>query len=256
MLEEHGFTNAFSTRIGGISAMPEGALNLAGFNEDTRENIHENRRRFLELFEGDKRLATVYQVHSADVRRFDSPHDAASDNDEVRGDALTIDARAMPNVLIAVKIADCVPVLIGDVRTGAAAAIHAGWRGTLARIVTRTIERMQRDFDSRPQDLIAAVGPAALACCYEVGNDVITMFENHLGERAAQLFTPTHHGHAHIDLHQANADELIAAGVAPENIYCAPFCTMHDNNLFFSYRREKILHGRVGRLIACIGRAT
>lgn len=267
-LEMHGFTNLFSTRIGGVSPMPNNALNLAGFNEDAAANIFENRRRFLSILNSDDaisnddnaisnnkswRLATVYQTHSSDVHRFNSCDDI--DNDAVRCDALTIDASENPHVLISVKTADCVPVLLGDTRTGAAASIHAGWRGTVSGIVTRTIEAMKRDYGSHPQDIVAAIGAAALSCCYEVGSDVIKGFHNKRGREAEMLFTPTKDGHARIDLHRANNDELIAAGVKARNVYCAPCCTMHHNNLFFSYRKEKSVYGKVGRLMACIGKA-
>ncbi len=253
-LEQAGFTNGFSTRAGGVSPMPADALNLAGFNDDATDNIHENRRRFLSLFQGEWRLATVFQVHGCDVYNFDA-NDARDhvDNDEARCDAMTIDTHRAPDVLLGVKTADCVPVLIGDARTGAAAAIHAGWRGTVARIIPRTLESMSKTYGTRPEDCIAAIGPAALACCYEVGAEVINAFQQELGDDAAKLFTPTLPGHARINLHQANADQLVACGLDRDNIHLAPFCTMHHNDLFFSYRREKLARGRVGRLMAVIG---
>lgn len=253
-LEQAGFTNAFSTRTGGVSPMPSDALNLAGFNDDAADNIHENRRRFLSLFQGERRMATVFQVHGCDVHNFDA-NDAREhvDNDEARCDAMTIDARRAPDVLLAVKTADCVPVLIGDTRNRAAAAIHAGWRGTVARIVERTLERMSETYGTRPADCIAAIGPAALACCYEVGAEVVTAFQNEFKDDAAKLFIPTRPGHSRISLQQANADQLAVCGLDRDNIHLAPFCTMHRNDLFFSYRREKLAHGRVGRLMAVIG---
>lgn len=253
-LEQAGFTNAFSTRTGGVSPLPADALNLAGFNDDAADNIHENRRRFLNLFQREWRLATVFQVHGCEVHNFDAK-DARDrvDNDDARCDAMTIDARHTPGVLLGVKTADCVPVLIGDARTGAAAAIHAGWRGTLARIVPRTLERMSETYGTRPEDCIAAIGPAALACCYEVGAEVINAFQQEFKDDAAKLFIPTRPGHARINLHQANIDQLTACGLHAHNIHSAPFCTMHHNDLFFSYRQEKLARGRVGRLMAVIG---
>lgn len=252
-LEAAGFVNLFSSRIGGVSPMPADALNLAGFNEDEAANIHENRRRFLSVLDdGEKwRLATIYQTHSADVHRFESAGDEV-DNDKFKCDALTIDTRANPLTMIAVKTADCVPILLGDARTGAAASIHAGWRGTLSNIVTRTIEAMRRDYGTRGEDVIAAIGAAALGCCYEVGDDVIDAFLARDGKNES-LFIPTRPRHARIDLHLANKQELLSCGVREANIYLAPFCTMHDNDLFFSYRKEKHLHGKVGRLMASIG---
>jgi YfiH family protein len=252
-LEQDGFTNAFSTRLGGVSPMPQAALNLAGFNEDDAENIYENRRRFLKLFDGDWTLAGCWQVHGADVRIVANQQEAQP-KPGVLGDDEYCDALVSntPNVLLTVKTADCVPVLIGDAKTGAFAAVHAGWRGTSSSIVMKAIKQLETEYGASAADLRVAVGPAANTCCYEVGSDVIEKFKE-LFAQSEYLFTPTRTGHARIDLHAANRDQLIAAGVRPERIHLAPFCTMDQNDLFFSYRREKSLHGRVGRLMSVIG---
>ena len=247
-LERDGFINAFSTRLGGVSPMPQDALNLAGFDDDTAENIYENRRRFLRLFAGAWTLATCWQTHSANLRLVRDREEAQRDT--IRCDALTT---AAPRILLAVKTADCVPVLIGDTRTGACAAIHAGWRGTLASIVTRTLERMSAEYGTRPADARAAIGPAALGCCYEVGGEVIAAFRETF-PHAGALFTPTRENHARIDLHRANREQLIAAGLRADRIHTLPLCTMCRTDLFFSYRREKRARGRVGRLLSVIGR--
>lgn len=253
-LEDEGFANAFSTRLGGVSPMPSHALNLAGFNEDDAENIYENRRRFLKLFEGEWTLAGCWQMHGNDVRVVKS-EDEAKPKPGVLGDDQYCDALIsnIARILIGVKTADCVPVLLGDVTTGAFAAVHAGWRGTAASIVVRAIEQMQNEYGTKPGDLRAAIGPAATVCCYEVGGDVIARFKERFVD-ASSLFEPTRDGHARIDLHKANREQLIAAGVPAERIHTAPFCTMERTDLFFSYRREKALHGRVGRLMSVIGR--
>ena len=124
-LEADGFVNAFSTRIGGVSPMLENSLNLAGFNEDHTENIYENRRRFLKLFEGSWTLAGCWQVHGADIRVVHSEADALPKpgvlGDDQYCDALVSDT---PNVLLTVKTADCVPILVGDPVTRAFAAVH------------------------------------------------------------------------------------------------------------------------------------
>jgi YfiH family protein len=252
-LEQDGFTNAFSTRLGGVSPMPEAALNLAGFNEDDAENIYENRRRFLKLFDGDWILAGCWQVHGADVRVVHNQQEARP-KPGVLGDDEYCDALVTntPGILLTVKTADCVPLLIGDPKTGAFAAVHAGWRGTSASIVLRAIRQLETEYGASAKDLRVAVGPAANTCCYEVGTDVIEKFKE-LFPKTDHLFTPTRPGHARIDLHTANRDQLISAGVPAERIHLAPFCTMDRNDLFFSYRREKSLHGRVGRLMSVIG---
>jgi polyphenol oxidase len=247
-LEEKGFTNGFSTRIGGVSDFPENSLNLAGYDEDSAENIAENRRRFLNVFEGDFKLASVWQIHSADVRVIKNLADA--DNGDYKMDAIVSDLKG---VLLGAKTADCVPVLLGDVKTKAFAAIHAGWRGTANSIVVNAIEKMRELYNTNPQDLIAAIGPAATCQNYEIGQDVIDEFRAKF-PNSEHLFIPTKENHALIDLHTANKEQLLSVGVSPENIYIAPLCTMERTDLFFSYRREKKLYGKTGRLMSVIGR--
>ena len=251
-LEQDGFTNGYSTRGGGVSLMPRDSLNLAGFNEDVAENIYENRRRFLKLFPGDWTLTGCWQIHSANVRIVHDEQEAAQKpgvlGDDVYCDALVSNT---PRVLLAVKTADCVPILLGDPATGAFAAVHAGWRGTSTSIVERAIEQLEKEYGARSQDLRAAIGPAANVCCYEVGSEVIDLFKERFPQ--SDLLQPTRDGHARIDLQQANRNQLISAGVSPERIHLAPLCTMDRNDLFFSYRHEKKLNGRVGRLMSVIG---
>jgi YfiH family protein len=253
-LEQDGFTNAFSTRLGGVSPMPADALNLAGFNEDAADNIYENRKRFLRLFEGSWTLTGCWQIHSADVRVVEN-EEAARPKPEVLGDDQYCDALVsnQTKILLAVKTADCVPILLGDAKTGAFAAVHAGWRGTSASIVGHAIDQLSKHYSTRPEDLRAAIGPAANVCCYEVGAEVIAQFKDRFPQ-ADSLLEPTRDGHARIDLHKSNRDQLVSAGVLPDRIYLAPLCTMDRTDLFFSYRREKALHGRVGRLMSVIGR--
>jgi YfiH family protein len=253
-LEQDGFTNAFSTRVGGVSPMPEAALNLAGFNEDEAENIYENRRRFLELFDGEWLLTGCWQVHGADIRTVRTVADA-SQKPGVLGDDEYCDALVTktPDVLLAVKTADCVPVLIGDPVTRSFAAVHAGWRGTSLSIVQRAAEQLTTEYGAKTANLRVAIGPAANECCYEVGTEVIGVFNERFPD-AEELLTPTRDGHARINLHRANRAQLMSIGVSPDRIHTAPFCTMDRNDLFFSYRQEKRLHGRVGRLMSVIGR--
>ena len=253
-LEQDGFVNGFSTRLGGVSAMPEAALSLAGFNDDKAENILENRRRFLKLFPGEWALAGCWQVHGSDVRLVKDVEDAKpAENqlgDTVYCDAILSDAGG---VLAGVKTADCVPLLFGDPQTRSFAAVHAGWRGTLAEIARVAVQRMKREYGAQHEDLRVAIGAAAGACCYEVGTDVIDAFMSKFPE-GEKLFTETRTDHALIDLLSANRDQLVAEGVKEEKIHIAPICTMCRTDLFFSYRKEKKLHGKVGRLMAVVGR--
>ncbi len=249
-LEDAGFVNGFSTRLGGISQFPAASLNLAGFNEDAAENIYENRRRFLSIFPAGLELALAWQVHGDSIRLVRGADDIGDSDD--RADAVVSD---LAGVLSAVKTADCVPVLIGDPQSGAYAAVHAGWRGTVLSIAAKAVAELGRAFGSSPDHLIAAIGPAACGRKYEVGQDVIDDFHENLGIESGAYFTPTREGHALVDLHKANRDQLIAAGLEATNIFTAPFCTMERPDLFFSYRLEKQKFGKTGRLLSVIGRA-
>ena len=113
---------------------------------------------------------------------------------------------------------------------------------------------MTTAYNTKPHDVRVAIGPAAGSCCYEVGADVIDPFRTKFPGH--DLFTETRTGHACINLLEANRNQLIAAGVEPENIAIAPLCTMCRTDLFFSYRREKNVLGKVGRLMSVIGRQT
>ena len=252
-LEADGFVNGFSTRLGGVSAMPNDALSLAGFNDDLAENILENRRRFLKLFPGDWALAGCWQVHGADVRVVANAAEAKPAENE-RGDTIYCDVIVSnaKGVLAGVKTADCVPILIGDPVTGGFAAIHAGWRGTLGTAAIVGVKRLVHEYGAKAEDLRVAIGASAGPCCYEVGTDVIDAFTNRFS--GANLFTTTRPGHAKIDLLQANRDQLMSSGVLPDRIHIAPLCTMCRTDLFFSYRKEKSLHGKVGRLMAVVGK--
>jgi hypothetical protein len=248
-LEDEGFANLFSTRAGGVSPLPSaGSLNLAGFDQDTAENIHENRRRFFGLLEGRWAFSGCWQTHGSEVRVVRDLE--AGGSDEERCDAQVTNTAGL---LLGVKTADCVPVLLGDARTGACAGVHAGWRGTLAEIVPRALERMTAEYGTRPEDVRAAIGPAARACCYEVGAEVSEAFGARF-PRAAEWFTPTREGHALVDLQRANAEQLAAAGVAPEKVHTLPLCTICRPDLFFSYRRDRKLYGQTGRLLSIVGR--
>jgi len=254
-LEQDGFVNGFSTRMGGVSSMPHDALSLAGFHDDAAENILENRRRFLKLFPGQQwSLAGCWQVHGAEARVVGSVEEAKPAEDQL-GETIYCDiiVSNAGGVLAGVKTADCVPILIGDPRTRSFAAVHAGWRGTLATAVIEGVKRLSHEYDARPEELRVAIGASAGPCCYEVGSEVIDAFSSRFAN-GAKLFTPTRPGHALVDLIQANREQLESAGVRPERIHVAPLCTMCRADLFFSYRQEKKLHGKVGRLMAVVGR--
>lgn len=247
-LEDAGFVNGFSTRLGGVSPLPDHALSLSGFDQDTQENIDENRRRFFDALGVSHRLACVKQVHGDAIVKI---NDMSETGDlETEADGLISNARG---VVLGSKTADCVPILIGDPKSGAFAAVHAGWRGIVRSIVLKAVEKMKVEYGSNPKDIIAAIGPAASGRSYEVGKEVIDEFQKNF-PGCDHLFDPSREGHALIDLHLANAEQLVSAGLSKENIHVSPFCTMESSELFFSYRVDRAKFGKTGRLLAVIGR--
>jgi YfiH family protein len=250
-LESGGFVNAFSTRLGGVSAFPSNSLSLAYFKGDQKENVAENRRRFLKAVgvEG-ARIMTARQTHSVERFVVESP-------EQVTGPQPDCDAMItrVPNVLLGVQTADCLPVLIADTKTGTMAAIHAGWRGTAGRITERTIADMMLLHGVNTRDCIAALGPAACVDCYEVGQDVIDCYKSEFGYWRSLLVNFKANGKAHLDIRAANVQQLIFCGFDKDRIHVADYCTMHQNDLFFSYRKEgKGQPPGVGRLLSVIGR--
>ncbi|MEO8100624.1 MAG: peptidoglycan editing factor PgeF [Acidobacteriota bacterium] len=173
-------------------------------------------------------MVSLQQVHSNIVRVADRRTGCVGE-----GDALVTSEADVP---VSIRTADCLPILLADRRTCSVAAVHAGWRGTAAGIVGRTLERMHAEFGSRPEDMIAAIGPGIGHCCYEVGLDVARQFGL---DRAG-----------HIDLAAQNRAQLSKAGVPVENIDVLNMCTFCEAGRFFSYRREG---DRAGRMISYIG---
>lgn len=250
-LERAGFINAFSTRSGGVSELPSGSLSLAYFKGDPKENVAENRRRFLNAIGAEgATIVTARQTHSSERCLIEFPEQATGPQPDC--DALVT---RLPNVLLAIQTADCLPILIGDAKTGTMAGIHAGWRGTASRITERTIADLMLLHGVNTQDCIAALGPSACVECYEVGQDVIERYKSEFGYWRNLLVNFKENGKAHLDVRAANVQQLRFCGFNDEQIHVADYCTMHQNELFFSYRREgKGQPSGVGRSLSVIGK--
>jgi polyphenol oxidase len=256
--------HGFSTRSGGISILHgEKLLNLGSMEWDTRENVLQNRKALHSAIgASDLSLVLLKQIHS-DVIRIIS----ATPTESCHGDGSASDHAGL---LLAVQTADCVPILLVDRKKRAVAAVHAGWRGTLARIAQKTVGRMQQQFGSDPKDILAALGPSIGPCCYEVGAEFVAKFtaqfadaedyfdEARSGEEPNPLqwlnMSPPGHQpppkNVHLDLRKANRSQLRAAGLSEKNIYVSDLCTACRTDLLFSYRREG---PRSGRLLSVIG---
>ncbi|MGO8720325.1 MAG: peptidoglycan editing factor PgeF [Acidobacteriaceae bacterium] len=293
--EQYGWlAHGFSTRAGGVSTAYRpgdrspccGELNLGFTTADPRENVERNRELFVQALLGGEgardrkseavQLRLLRQIHSGLVHRTANSVDAGGNggaslhDDGLRGDGMIA---TEPGALLGIQTADCIPVLIADVRQRIVAAFHAGWRGTLARIAERGVGRLRAEFGSRPGDLTAAIGPGIGRCCYSVGEEVRMEFGSQFGyadalfeevfdldpikEKYPMLFlTARAPGHSnlgpslHLDLVEANRRQLLDAGIAPRKIHALNLCTACDTKRFFSHRAEQ---GFTGRMLSVIG---
>jgi YfiH family protein len=168
-------------------------------------------------------LATVKQVHSTECVVAEGRHGVLGE-----GDALL---ENMPGSVVAIKTADCIPLLLVDEKHRAVAAVHAGWRGTAGQIARRALEAMSARFGTLPADVHAAIGPGIGNCCFEVGPEVAEQFGRV--------------GRVHIDLPDENRRQLIEAGVTPRRIYASKLCTMCNAEAFHSFRRDGERAGRM-----------
>jgi YfiH family protein len=282
--------HGFSTRRGGVSELKttgtdqetcERVLNLGFTDWDTRERVRDNREKFLGAIGASKmRVVALRQIHSDIVHVIHSLNQSPAGTESQgsiaseaapQGDALIT---REPGVLLVVQTADCIPILLADPRRQVIAAIHSGWRGTVRRIAAKALGRMQMEFGTKPEDVIAALGPGIGQPCYEVGTEVAAEFHAQF-PNAREWFegpfdqladsdsdpnwlpwlTMKPPGHAppppraHLDLIAANRAILEEAGIPQRNISSSGFCTACRSDLFFSFRKERT----TGRMIAAIG---
>jgi len=268
--------HGFSARVGGFSrAYGKADLNLGFTNDDSRATVERNRENFLRAAGAVGAplksrnalwpLITLRQIHSDVIRSVDSVP-----QEHLTGDGLIT---ATPGLLLAIQTADCLPVILVDSKRHAVGVFHAGWRGTVKRIVEKGVGEMFRCFGAQARDIKAAIGPGVQSCCYEVGEEVRTKFESQFAY-AAKLFrevkdsdpvrekypllflTARAPGHGELppklflDLVEANRQQLLAAGVPKRNIESSPLCTNCHPELLFSYRAEK---GKTGRMMGIAG---
>jgi hypothetical protein len=271
--------HGFSTRRGGHSTVycadgAPGELNLGFTADDDAEVVSQNRRLLAEAISGDPAtpLLALRQIHSSLVV-VASAAEASGESlrGQVRkGDGLMTDE---PGLLLGIQTADCIPVLLADRKRRAVAAFHAGWRGTVKRIVESGVGRMRLEFGSRPEDLIATIGPGIGPCCYAVGEETLSEFESQFAY-ARELFREVYDadpvrtrypmlfltqrapGHSpigpslHLNLVEANRRQLLAAGLKPGAIHLVGGCTSCQRELFFSHRGAQ---GHAGRMMSVIG---
>ena len=263
--------HGFSTRTGGVSRVYGGrALNLGFTQHDSRAAVARNRELLLKSLgaAGPRKswpLVSLRQIHSDLIH-----HVTAVPSKPLAGDGLITDT---PGLVLAVLTADCLPVILVDRKRRAVGVFHAGWRGTVSRIVEKGVGEMCKEFGSNPRSLVAAIGPGIQQCCYEVGGEVRAQFESQFSyatslfrevkesdpvrEKYPLLFLSARApGHSELpvkiflDLVEANRRQLLDAGLPAKNIDSGAPCTACHTELLFSHRAEK---GVTGRMMAAVG---
>jgi hypothetical protein len=246
-----GVTAFSSTRHGGCSLGNYAAFNINRYCGDSEDNIRRNREALCLLLDiDDDRLIMPHQVHLTKVAKIDATFLLLTTTE--RQEALEgVDALMtnLPGVCIGVSTADCIPVLLYDHIRHAVCAIHAGWRGTVKRIVVKAIEAMTATYGTQPQQLVAQIGPGIHLDSFEVGDEVYNAFaQEGFDMTAISCRRPTSNGIGekwHIDLPECNRQQLLAAGLLPQCIQVSPVCTFQQADDYFSARRLGINSGRI-----------
>jgi polyphenol oxidase len=235
-LPEH-LIAGIATRRGGVSKAPYESLNLGKSTEDDAKNVLENRRLLgIDLGIDVGQWAISGQVHGCDIRQVTEP------GFEPAFDGMTTDNRG---VLLAVSVADCVPVLLFDAETKSCAALHAGWRGTVDDIVRLGVEQLATRFGAKPNNIVAWIGPCICEKTFEVHNDVAQHFD-----ASCKIRVPERPEKWLINLKKANQLQVLGAGLLEQNIIISKRSTVLEPELFFSHRLEG---PRTGRMMAFIG---
>lgn len=242
LFEPSRVAHAFLTRIGGLSLPPFDSLNFDTRDTDPKENVEENKAVVSRALGVDlKRLKTLNQVHGSSVLVLDEKN-LKDPPQEV--DAVITRLKGVP---VGILTADCLPILIHDPLKSAIGAVHAGWKGTVKRVASKTIDAMNEAFGSKPENLIAALGPYIGPCCYGIREDAAKEFDSVFADTTD--FMLRQNGEIRIDIGLANVKELLEAGLKKSNISMAAACTSCNSGVFFSYRKDG---GRTGRQLSFI----
>lgn len=228
------------TRHGGVSPQPWDSLNLGGTVGDSREHVIENRARiFNAIGRPVESIFDAWQVHGTHALRADAPRPL--DQPHERADIILTD---QPQVTLLGRFADCVPILLVDPVHRGLCIAHAGWQGTINQVSRHAVSAMQKEFGSRPIEILAGIGPSICRDCYQVGEDVAQAL--HAAGGKSKYLTPKD-GRYQLDLWMMNKDQLISAGLDAAKVEIAGICTAENTHDWYSHRAEK---GRTGRFCA------
>ena len=247
LLEKTGIVKeGFTTRLGGVSEGIFSTMNLSFTRGDEEEAVRENYRRLASALDVDyDKFVFTDQTHTTNVRKV-TAEDAGNGLTREREfhdiDGLITD---VPGLVLSTFYADCVPLYFVDPVHRAIGLSHSGWRGTVNRMGKATIEAMQREYGSRPEELRCAIGPSICQDCYEVSGDVAVEFEQAFAGHEREILLAKENGKYQLDLWKANEIVLLDAGVLPEHLEITDICTCCNPDLLFSHRAS---HGKRGNL--------
>lgn len=230
----------FSNRIGGFSKPPYDSMNLAVHVGDDADTVLRNKKKIQRALNFDKDFFMVNQVHGNDVLIVDEKilnANVSSQQNHLKFDSMIT---AIPEIPLMMFFADCVPVIIADVKENVIAVVHAGWQGTYKKVVQFAVSRMIENFGSKVENLKAAIGPSIKDCCYEIDENLVNKFQTYSG-----AIVEGNHKYF-LNLSRVNSEQLELIGLKTENIVVSDLCTFSDNE-FFSYRRDI---GKTGRQAA------
>jgi len=254
LLRHQEITHFISTRTRGFSKSPFDSLNLGFHVADNPEDVLNNRKRLASAIGIPlKSLTAARQIHSGNVTIVSEPlRGRGSTNHEDAIEASDAMVTDVPRICLILLVADCVPMLFFDPVRNVIGVAHAGWKGTLEYIASKTVRAMENGFGSSPHNIIVGMGPSIGPCCYEVGPEVIAQVRSIFPSGKEYILNESGDGKGYFDLWRANLDQLLRAGIQRKNIEMAMKCTCHNPDLFFSYRHQKGETGRFGAGISIL----
>lgn len=244
-LVKHGF----STREGGVSGGCYSSMNLRFNCDDSHENVLENYKIMANTLGMDyEKIVLSKQVHEDNIHTVtncDAGNGIMFENKFKSADGLITDIKGIPLVTL---YADCVPVFFLDKKMGVVALSHSGWRGTVKRIAEKTVEKMKKDYGSKPENILAAIGPSIQLCHFEVGDDVAEIFIKEFGDKTVLKYGERYH----VSMQKAIFMQLTETGIPEENIDDCGICTYCNSELLFSHRKTNGKRGNLGAFIELI----
>lgn len=233
--------HATSTRHGGDSTGEFGTMNLGLTTGDDSQIVIKNRKMFFETFGlSPENIVYTQQTHSDHIVIVDEKviHSFSPDSPRYIPDTDALITR-LRNVPLAILTADCLPIFLFDRETPAIGLVHAGWRGTKSHIADKTLQTMKKHFDSKPENICAWISAGINVCCYQVGDDIRREFSHEYGKYIEAV------NEDKLNLVEINRFQLLNAGIPQSSIFATSYCTSHDNELFYSYRRDGKKSGRM-----------